>query len=361
MGTNAFLEAVHLAYVHQLPLTLSPGMVWSCIQQGVGLHVRASHKQIVNTRFTNPDVWRERLYVEGGGESWDETVCDLSETASERIREAFKDNLLPSFSTTETLEKLCMKTSLANPLSTAKKCLLAAGREGGLVEIALEGTTDDWTSLHDHTIQLLKDIHYDIDWWVDTVLPILDQFVSASSGSVDNAFWSRMYKTTRPPYGDDPFVHGWINVLFPYLEITEGEYVVNDWPYRLSEQKVWEAPVSVRYPSGLTTVPFSLDPCLGGKQYSLISGFVGVSRDRHTRGIRPRLGWVVVDDTLHGPPITNHISQNGPPITNHTSQNGLSITNHTSQNGPPTFDRTSQKGPPTFDHTSRNGLEESDV
>ena len=300
LGTNALLEAVHLAYTHRLPLTLSPDMIWSCIQQGVGVHVRVSHKQIVNTRLTNPEVWKERVYVEEEGSSWDETVANLSMTASERIRERFKHNLLPCFSTSGNLQQLCMRTALGNPLNTAKKCLFAVGRDGGIVEIALEGTPDDWTTLHDRTIQLLKDIHYDIDWWIDTVLPILDQFISASTGTIDHAFWSRMYKTVRSTNGEDPFIHGWINVLFPYLETTDGEYIVNDWPYKMSEQKLWEAPVSMQFPSGLTAVPFTTsEGATGGRQYTVVSGFVGVSRDRHTRGVRPRLGWAVVEETFH--------------------------------------------------------------
>ena len=60
-----------------------------------------------------------------------------------------------------------------------------------------------------------SETEYDLVWWVEALEPVLDQFVAAASGSVDQQFWSTMYKQTDGSGG--PYVTGWIITLFPYV------------------------------------------------------------------------------------------------------------------------------------------------
>ena len=60
----------------------------------------------------------------------------------------------------------------------------------GIPQITIEGTVDDWKKLRDRALGLAQ---YDLVWWVEALEPVLDQFVAASSGSVDEQFWSTMY------------------------------------------------------------------------------------------------------------------------------------------------------------------------
>ena len=305
LGTNPLLEAVHLAHTHHLPLTLSPAVVWNCILQGVGIHARVTNKPIVASKFTNIEKWSDTIPVDGydGGVtfSWENAVSDLSKAVAGRIREDYQDHLFPELSEMTLPQLTCWSAALSNPYPTQRKHLFTTGsRDGGVAEIGLEGLYEDWALLRDHVFQVLKDVHYDLDWWVDSLSPILEQFVVAADGEADPGFWSRIYKAVRAQ-GDrrDPFVHGWINVLFPYLETARGQFVVNDWPYKLKTKRLWEAPTSLRFPSGLTSLPFCI--MQGSKQYdfTFVSGLMGVGRDPHTRGMRPRLGWAVYQNIAH--------------------------------------------------------------
>lgn len=315
LGTNPLLEAIHLAHTHHLPLTLSPAMVWNCILQGVGIHARVTNKSIVASKFTNIDKWSETIPVDGydGGVtfSWETAVSDLSKAVAGRIREDYQDHLFPELSQMTLPELTCWSSALSNPYTTQRKHLLTTGsRDRGVAEVGLEGAYEDWALLCDHVFQLLKDVHYDLDWWVDSLRPILDQFVVAADGEPDPGFWSRIYKAVRLS-GEkrDPFIHGWINVLFPYLETSKGQFVVNDWPYKLKTKRLWEAPTSVKFPSGLTSLPFCI--MQGSRQYNFtfVSGLMGVTRDTHTRGMRPGLGWAVYQNMLHSSEVRTQSPQ----------------------------------------------------
>merc|ERR1711924_574776 len=59
---------------------------------------------------------------------------------------------------------------------------------------------------------------YDLDWWLEALLPALDQFVQASLGKPDIDFWMSLCHintgTSFPVY--EPLT-GWVQVFFPYL------------------------------------------------------------------------------------------------------------------------------------------------
>lgn len=49
---HSFVETIMLAYVHHLPLTLSPDDVWTCIVQGFGLHME-QHAEKLRKKFVD--------------------------------------------------------------------------------------------------------------------------------------------------------------------------------------------------------------------------------------------------------------------------------------------------------------------
>ncbi|MCC6559247.1 MAG: DUF427 domain-containing protein [Polyangiaceae bacterium] len=59
----------------------------------------------------------------------------------------------------------------------------------------------------------------DLAGWTRALLPVLDKVVNSAEGDVDRAFWQSFYKLQSASGG--PYVTGWINVLFPYLEIMD--------------------------------------------------------------------------------------------------------------------------------------------
>ena len=83
----------------------------------------------------------------------------------------------------------------------------------GIPEIKLEGTVDDWKQLCERALGLAQ---FDLQWWIDPLKIILDQFVAAKEGHVNKDFWSSIYKVRHG--SGDPYISGWIIGLFPYIE-----------------------------------------------------------------------------------------------------------------------------------------------
>ena len=80
----------------------------------------------------------------------------------------------------------------------------------GFPSITLEGTTSDWQQLRGRAKHLAA---YDLDWWIPSLLPLLDQFVLASQGQADKTFWCDFYKLIQPGSGG-PYIQGHILNLF---------------------------------------------------------------------------------------------------------------------------------------------------
>jgi len=90
----------------------------------------------------------------------------------------------------------------------------------GIPEIILEGTVKDWESVRKRVETFAA---FDLDWWLEDLRYVLDQFVAASRGEIDVAFWQRMYRGWEQ---DDGYVwerathvSGWVHVFFPYDKV----------------------------------------------------------------------------------------------------------------------------------------------
>ena len=176
--------------------------------------------------------------------------------------------------------------------------------------ITLLGTSDDWSSLRRRARRFAE---FGLAPWTAALLPVLDQFVAASGGHVDTAFWRCFYKWNENSGGD--VVSGWINVLFPYivefdlrcdtpvtdvrawierLKIFQGTPVAN--PHAL--QRADAAAVGPRepeFPSGLCEVPLGWQYRGETIELDVAGGFVGVSQDQETLAVRPAIGWAVCE------------------------------------------------------------------
>src|SRR5262249_42657486 len=135
---------------------------------------------------------------------------------------------------------------------------------------------------------------FELDWWLSSLLPVVDRFVDATAGRIDLAFWSSLYKEERASGG--PHVSGWINALFPYLNRRGGmarNPYVDGWMKAPGPGGRRGGLTSPDLPSGLSSAPFVWNYLGKEIPMELLAGFVGVSQDRETLGLRPAIGWAV--------------------------------------------------------------------
>ncbi|XP_070576547.1 uncharacterized protein [Ptychodera flava] len=283
---HALIQAVHLAYDKHYPLVLSPDMIWLCITQGLAIHINQNSGQQRDT--CQIKVRRDDFVKDFADNSWLDVIDEISQRVKEKIGKRTCDLITPNFSTTGLKEKAVCSIALMDAVRSFTKCSLTC--QCGIPSITLEGAKEDWAAVRRKAEQLEQ---YDLKQWTEELLPILDQFVSASSGKIDRKFWSNIYKLQNEPGG--PYVSGWITTLFPYLEyprdVVESGYL-----------RRWSVPGlrcgfnADTFTSGLSKVPIVWEYLVQPFNMQFIGGFMAVSQDKRTLALRPEIGWAVVQD-----------------------------------------------------------------
>ncbi len=164
----------------------------------------------------------------------------------------------------------------------------------GIPKLKLLGSREDWKLLLERTKQLAK---YELKWWIDYLLPILEKFLSVFDGEIDANFWNCSYKINRfggPGSGSYSVVNGWINNFFPYVSDQVSENFV-------SIDKIG-AKIDVGLnphggPSGMTKTPFVWD--YHGKEFKMefLGGFMGVALI-DGEYLTPHVGWAVGEEPV---------------------------------------------------------------
>eukprot|EP00731_Ephydatia_muelleri_P035271 Em0110g13a len=129
--------------------------------------------------------------------------------------------------------------------------------------------------------------YLELTWWTDSLRPVLDQFVEAAAGRVDQKFWSSIYKLVDPGSGG-PYITGWIAVLFPYISEQRSK-VLDLW--KVEKPRRYFGMTSDNVPSGLASTPFVWTYYGTDHAMHFYAGFMAVSQDPKTLALRPEIGW----------------------------------------------------------------------
>jgi len=306
---HPFLEAVHLSYAQHRPLIISPDMIWLLICQGFAQH-RAQNIEAFATDFEKEEVVRTDIYINLSefNKDWEMVLPKFSEAISEQSNYKMYNLMLAEFTTTGRVEKMAFELTLMDVMS--KRFVFSMNTFCGIPKITLEGTPDDWLQLEKRTQMLSK---YKLQWWGKDLKYILRQFTKASQQKVNKHFWKNMYKFNAVGSGN-PYITGWINRLFPYVgsrKTLRKNPVIGRNPADFVQKAIKKAEdgstiefnryfgpkiTTKDFPSGLSKVDFTWQKTeLEALSMELIAGFVGISQDRKTQGIRPEIGWVIVE------------------------------------------------------------------
>lgn len=174
----------------------------------------------------------------------------------------------------------------------------------GIPQIQLDGTLADWQLLLERTKRLAQ---FNLDWWINQLLPILEQFIAVIQGKPDKRFWQSIYK-----FDDDmsagPYISGWIIAFFPYLKDTQTGYAtelnsflmdgneeLQKYLYPLeTDDRLYHFTTRV-FPNGLATVPFHWQYLRQSYEMEFLAGFVGVKQNKDDFFLSPEIGWVVCE------------------------------------------------------------------
>jgi hypothetical protein len=283
------LAAVFTAFSQHRPLTLTPDAVWLTIAQGVAQHMTL-HGEELRSRFVAHQgklelVFECRDWVEGSPENpWPEAFAEWAGQIRAHVGPAVHDTLDCDFSTTGPAERAANQIVMMDVFE--RYFHYVAYGICGIPAVTLEGTPADWQRLADKAAGLRA---FDLDWWLEHLLPLCDQFVRASRGDVDVEHWQNICKL-RKAYGGD-VINGWVAKLFPYLR----SFIGGPCNHRNPIFQTGAGFQTLVAPPGLSQVPFTWRNATTGRERPMeaIGGLLGVSQDPHTLALRPRVGWAI--------------------------------------------------------------------
>ena len=231
--THPLIEAVHMAFAEHYPLVLSPDDVWLCLAQGFSLHVEAN-PEALRSRFVRHEgqleleVRRDHFVKGSPDNDWQGCFAEWSDAIAAHIGKK-RDLVVASFSTTGPIERAASELVLMSAMKSYFSILMMT--LCGIPSITLLGSVEDWRAIRRRAEVLAE---FDLRDWTAVLLPVLDELVAAAEGHADRSFWQSIYKENDQSGG--PYVTGWINVLFPYLQNRKGN------PIRNSKAFTWNHP-----------------------------------------------------------------------------------------------------------------------
>ena len=293
LGQDIFFKFMVEAYADHRPIALSPDIIWNLIAQGFCQHIN-----------NNPEALRDRIVYHERGKielsvmtkeelhspnvKWDELLNTFDNMIAERTKDNLADVMRADFSTTDKTARIVSQMTLMSSVKAFFDYSVIY-LSCGIPNITIEGTTDDWQKVLNKTQQLRK---YDLNWWVDDLVPILNEFINASKGNVNKVFWRNIVKKDRPEKyvgggcsWDRPTeLDGWFLKFMPYDKKGKRTPQKVTYNYKDMPSQVINVDFMYKNLETNTTTPMEM-----------LCGFVGIEVDSTTNAMRPKLGWMVCE------------------------------------------------------------------
>ena len=302
MGKDAFYRSIVDAYAHHQSVTLSPDMVWLVISQGfaryVNAHAEELRPKLVNHNgkmdlaiMTNKDLLTEDV-------DWPSLIADFSSQINKYTKNGIAKTITSDFTTTGSVERVASQITLMESVKSYFEYIVYR-IACGIPTVTLQGTAADWRRVLEKSRQLKQ---YGLGAWINSLEPILQEFVQAVDGHPNQAFWKGMVKKQSIAElkggacsPDNPTeLDGWLLKLFPdengqtldramHTKEMPSEYVRVNFKYRV---------VNPANGKLISETPMEL-----------WAGFIGAKVDTAKNMLTPKMGWLVrvaesKDDTL---------------------------------------------------------------
>ena len=310
---HPFVATLYIAYADHRPISISPDMIWLLICQGFSTHVNNNIEDL-RKKFVKFDGKKELIvdtqpiskeFKKGSTKSpWPLAFPVLADSISKYVNFDIHNLYVQSFSTTTSVEKAAYEVALLDVMSGYFEYEYATSC--GIPAINIEGTKTDWLKIK-KKLQHFKG--YNIDNWINSLEPIIQQFVDASDNKIDTAFWSNIFK--RKDESGGPYITGWIIKFFPYIN-DNNKMTIN--PYIDKEpKKHFEGLLTNQFNNGLSKADFIWNYYGTNYEMEFLAGFIGIKQDLKSLTLRPEIGWVVKNKkyekkSVVGNETINHIN-----------------------------------------------------
>jgi hypothetical protein len=213
-------------------------------------------------------------------DQWEKIFPEFTKQIAEHTGNELIELLSADFSTTGPVEKVASEITIMEAMEPYFKYIVqTAGC--GITEITLKGKPEDWQKILDKTKKLEK---YDLEWWTKKIIPILEEFVKASKGDIDEDFWQEMFKYHSAKKYAPNIIDGWFVKFFPYdrdgkrnnlKELTQGDNL----------------------PEEIVKVDLKYITLYNGEEIEipleLWAGFIGLEQNSKDFTLTPKISWMI--------------------------------------------------------------------
>ena len=297
---HPFFNGMYMAYAQHRPFVLSPDALWLVICQGFAQHVD-HNAEALRHLFVDFEgkrtltVYNDVISLDNPDTRlWEKVFPEFTKQIAGYTGDSLINMLTADFTTTTTVSRAASQLTIMAALQEYFDFELIA--VCGIPQVILEGTPEDWQSIVDRVEWLRR---YQLDWWVDEMVPVLRKIVLAAQGEVDRDFWRGMFKIHELPGADcgDPssLADGWIVKFFPYNDLNFREDYWKDEPpgtFRNNLQSLYD--VASNLPPEITVVPLQFISVNDTTMLQLCAGFVGLTQDDKTYALCPQIGWFII-------------------------------------------------------------------
>lgn len=306
---NAFVSTAWAAFDRHLPLRLSPDAVWFTVAQGlaraVSLDPEGLRPRLVQHAGTLRLEVRRDDFTLGEINPWGDVFAAFSDEVAAHVGR-LRDLVRGEFSTTGAMQRAAFDVLVMDVFQHYFEYEFMCGC--GIPSVTLLGTPDDWRGVRGRAEVLAE---FDLAWWVETLLPILDEFVAAAEGSPRVDFWRSMVRYRSGSMGSE--LTGWIHTLVPFLYDRHHALVRNphlaSWRdrYDLLESDAGrrvrrQGPSLEAVPPSLASAPLWFSPAgqprLRGR---FVAGLFGARQHDDDGALEATFGWAVLLDAWSPP------------------------------------------------------------
>lgn len=292
-GKDVFFQTIVRAYAEHRPLVLSPDMVWLLISQGFARYVNAHSDELRNQIVSHTE--KMDLVVETEKDllhedaDWKKLIAGFAAQINEYTKGDVAKTITADFTTTGVTERIVSQVTLMETVKTYFDYVVHY-MGCGIPSITLMGTPQDWQKVLEKTEQLGK---YGMGDWFKSLKPILTEFIKASEGKPNQAFWQNMVKKENPDklvgnkvcdFRKPTVLDGWMLKLFP----DENGQTLDQVPHihEMPSERVY---VDFRY----QVIDIANGNVIVDTPMELIAGYIGTEVDTLTHALTPKMGWMV--------------------------------------------------------------------
>jgi len=224
---NAFVATVYKAYCEHYPLELSVEDIWVAIAQGVSIHLNENAEKYRQLMVSHEEKKTLSLPVDslripdsarpkGGNKSvpaidWSAAVRQMGLLIRDDMKTDLATLLTTPFSATTPVEQAVFDCTLMDSVKSYYDFRFSLCC--GLPQVTLRGSPQDFQQVIDR-INQLRTIFTDFNWWLDTLLPHLQQLKASAEGKADIDWWQKICH--RAGGGSDiSMLAGWLADFVP--------------------------------------------------------------------------------------------------------------------------------------------------